>query len=143
MEIVSSIVAPAKDAAVPQPGQDLPHLTRQRASVAKQGRGSWIEHRLGSRHRVMMLVKVHKNSGRCTAGLLYNLSADGMFVLSEEPPLVNKCVDIEFALSPAGNMAVTIKGIVVHRRKTGFGLMFREPDDPALDLLDACLQSTG
>jgi len=143
MEIDSSIMAPAKDAVRRQPGQGLTHLTRQRASGAAQGRGSWIEHRLGSRHRVMMLVKVHNNSGRCTAGLLYDLSADGMFVLSEEPPLVNKCVDIEFALSPAGGMAVTIKGIVVHRSRTGFGLMFREPDDPALDLLGACLQSTG
>jgi hypothetical protein len=99
-----------------------------------------IDHRQGVRHRVLALVKVYTSGSECSAGLLYEVSADGMFVLSEEPPTVNQCVDIEFALSPAWDMALTIKGIVVHSRNTGFGLMFREPDDPALALLGECLR---
>lgn len=96
--------------------------------------------RQGVRQRVMTLVKVYHSDNRCVAGLLYELSADGMFVLSEVQPEVNQRVDIEFPLSPAWGMALTIKGIVVHCRKSGFGLVFREPDDPALSLLGECLR---
>jgi hypothetical protein len=63
-----------------------------------------------------------------------------MLVLSEVQPGVSRRVDIEFPLSPAWGMAITIKGIVVHCRKSGFGLMFREPDDPALTMLGECLR---
>lgn len=98
-----------------------------------------IEHRQGIRQRVMALVRVHDSDRPCSAGLLYDLGADGMFVVSEQRPEINRCVDIELALSPAWDMAIRIKGLVIHHHKHGFGLMFREPDDPALALLEASL----
>jgi hypothetical protein len=111
-----------------------------RPSLSAAERSLRIDHRQGVRHRVLTLVKVYHSDNRCAAGLLYDLSADGMLVLSEVQPDVNQRVNIEFPLSPAWGMAITIKGIVVHCRKSGFGLVFREPDDPALSMLGECLR---
>lgn len=99
-----------------------------------------IEHRQGARQCALALVRVHRGDGCCGVGLLYNRGADGMFVLTEQRPDVNQCVEIELALSPGWDMSVRIKGLVVHRHPSGFGLMFREPDDPALTLLEASLR---
>jgi len=127
----------------PQSGADRPAypLYGPRPSLSSVERSVRIDHRRCSRHRVLTLVKVYHSDNRCTAGLLYDLSADGMLVLSEDQPGVSRRVDVEFPLSPAWGMAITIKGIVVHCRKSGFGLMFREPDDPALTMLGECLRS--
>lgn len=115
-------------------------LDGPRPSLSTAERSVGIDHRQCTRHRVLTLVKVYHSDNRCTAGLLYDLSADGMLVLSEVQPCVNRPVNIEFPLSPAWGMAITIKGIVVHCRNSGFGLMFREPDDPALTMLGECLR---
>jgi len=125
-----------------QSGADRPAypVDGPRPSLSTVERSVRIDHRQFTRHRVLTLVKVYHSDDRCTAGLLYDLSADGMLVLSEVQPSVNRRVNIEFPLSPAWGMAITIKGIVVHCRKSGFGLMFREPDDPALSLLGECLR---
>lgn len=156
METVTSRPTVPADSASTQSGQDPDMETSpiwKRVHTATAGRGApelpvsgirrgsrRIDHRHGVRHRVLALVKVYEGDSQYRAGLVYEVSADGMFVLSEVPPAVNQCVDIEFALSPAWDMALTIKGIVVHSRNTGFGLMFREPDDPALALLGECLR---
>ena len=85
-----------------------------------------MDHRHGERVRVLTLVRVCQSdgAGECRAGLIYNISQDGMFVLSIMRPVINASLDVYFQL--AGNfMNVCFPGQVVHANDHGFGLIFR------------------
>lgn len=84
-----------------------------------------MDHRQTLRCRALTLVDIHGRRG-CSAGLVYDVSHNGMFVLSEAIPEINDRVDIHMALSSDGGSPVRVPGRVVHRGKNGFGVRFRE-----------------
>lgn len=91
-----------------------------------------MDHREGIRRRALALVKIQYGNGfnyNCGSGLMYDISPDGMFVLSELVPNVNDSVEIWMSLSIEENTPVRIPAMVVHCSKNGFGLMFRELDN--------------
>ena len=72
-------------------------------------------------------------------GPIHNISPDGMFILCEAVADVSASVDISIAVSGEANASVRIPGIVVHRRRNGFGIMFRELDGTALKFVGRLL----
>jgi hypothetical protein len=60
------------------------------------------------------------------AGLVYNISRDGIFILSTIMPRVNTIVEILIPMPAKKKLLLPISGQVVHRGKNGFGLMFCE-----------------
>ncbi len=85
-----------------------------------------MNHRLGNRHRSLVLAEIYWRVGQSSAGLIYDLSPGGMFIVSRATPDVNKRVAI--VLSMCGNNSFKIPGLVVHSRKYGFGLLFQQLD---------------
>lgn len=83
-----------------------------------------MEHRQRRRHRTFTLVEIKDNNQHDITGLAYNVSRDGIFVLSTTAPKVNITVDICISIPAKEKLLKPISGIVVHRSKNGFGLMF-------------------
>ena len=85
-----------------------------------------MDHRQGKRHRSFSLVKVSCN-GRNIPGLVYNCSQQGVFLLSTAR--VQKNQHVEILIEGLGDKTIVhVPGFIVHHGKTGFGLMFCEPD---------------
>lgn len=86
-----------------------------------------MDHRHGERVRALALVRVCQNERveECRAGLLYNISQDGAFVLSNMRPTINASLDVYIQLAD-NNMNVCLPGQVVHANGHGFGLIFRQ-----------------
>lgn len=86
-----------------------------------------MDHRHGERVRALALVRVSHSdrAGEYRAGLLYNISQDGMFVLSDMRPSINASIDvyIQFANN---RINLCLPGQVVHASDHGFGLIFRQ-----------------
>jgi hypothetical protein len=85
-----------------------------------------MDYRQGSRRRALVLIEIHWLDGKSTAGLIYDIGFNGMFVLSETLPKAHECVDI--VMTAAGNRLIRIPGLVIHQRNHGFGLLFRRLD---------------
>ncbi|WP_322567056.1 PilZ domain-containing protein [Thiohalophilus sp.] len=85
-----------------------------------------MEHRHGERVRALALVRVCRSdrAGECRAGLLYNISQDGIFVLSNMRPAINTGLDV-YIQSADNRINLCLPGQVVHANGHGFGLMFR------------------
>lgn len=98
----------------------LSQIKPERSQKAK------MERRLSIRRRKLMLVMLDQRNGQSAGGLIYDLSADGMFIVSKTRPNVNK--RIEVMLSAVNNKPVRIPGLVVHRRNHGFGVTFLQLD---------------
>jgi len=96
-----------------------------------------MEHRHGARHNALALADIRCRNGQRT-GLVYNISNDGMFVLTEEPDEVTGGVEL-YITSDGEGRAVRIPGLVVHNNNNGFGMIFRELDDAARTLVDRYL----
>lgn len=93
-----------------------------------------MDHREGIRRRALALVKIQYGHGynyNYSGGLMYDISHDGMFVLSELVPNVNDSVEVWMSLSIDDDTPIRIPAMVVHCNKNGFGLMFRELDNNA------------
>ena len=88
-----------------------------------------MNHRQGSRRKALVLVEVCWRNGQSASGLMYNLSHDGMFVVSDVDLEMNKFVDV--VLHPEGESPVRIPGLVVHQNNNGFGLLFQQLDSAA------------
>ncbi|TDX99321.1 PilZ domain-containing protein [Thiohalophilus thiocyanatoxydans] len=86
-----------------------------------------MDHRHGERVRALALVRVcHSDrSGEYWAGLLYNVSQDGMFVLSNMRPALNASLDVYIQFAD-NRINVCLPGQVVHACDHGFGLIFRQ-----------------
>lgn len=91
--------------------------------------GRLIDNRHGSRYRMLAVADMNMRDGSRHTGLVYNISQDGMFVLSGARPEVNKPIDMH--VTDSGSASVRINGIVVHSSKERFGLMFGDLDDRA------------
>lgn len=89
-----------------------------------------MDHRQGNRYRVFRLVEVQFDESARAPGLLYNVSRNGMFVLTSARPDVNGCVDVRIRYANDDD-AVSISAQVVHHSDCGVGLIFRELDDRA------------
>jgi len=86
-----------------------------------------MDHRHGERVRALALVRVCQSdrAGECWSGLLYNISQDGMFVLSNMRPTINTSLDV-YIQFPDNHINVCLPGQVVHANGHGFGLIFRQ-----------------
>lgn len=86
-----------------------------------------MDHRHGERVRALALVRVcHSDSaGEYRAGLLYNISQDGMFVLSNMRPALNASLNVYIQFAD-NRIDLCLPGQVVHTCDHGFGLIFRQ-----------------
>jgi hypothetical protein len=98
-----------------------------------------IDHRQGNRRRTLALVEIRCGDDQWAAGLVHNISPDGMFVVTESVPAVNSCVDINVVLCMAADVPLRLAGLVVHRSSSGFGMMFGELDGGARAFVEKCL----
>ena len=103
--------------------------------------GIVMEHRQQRRHRAFTLAEIKVHSQNHMTGLVYNVSRDGIFVLSTIAPKVNIVVDICILLPEKRKLLVPISGIIVHRSKNGFGLMFCEQRRATRIFVDKLLSS--
>lgn len=113
----------------------IPPATRRSRSIR-------MDHRLGKRYRAFHLAELsHGDAGgddvRC-AGLLYNVSRGGMFVVTGAQLGVNRCVDVRIAY--AGGM-LRVPALIVHRGNGGLGLMFRQLDGETAAAVEALCTS--
>lgn len=89
-----------------------------------------MEHRFGKRYRAFRLVKLRQDSARETAGLLYNVSRNGMFVVTRNPQIGSSlCIDVD--LPVRNGPPVRLSTLIVHRSEFGLGLIFRHLDPAA------------
>ena len=100
-----------------------------------------MEHRQRKRHRAFTLVEVKDHNNLGMTGLVYNVSRDGIFILCTIAPKVDRIVDICILMPGKENVLLPIFGIVVHRSKNGFGLMFCEEGEATWLLEDKLLRS--
>ena len=85
-----------------------------------------MDHRHGERHHTFTLVKVRCNN-RDVPGLVYNCSRQGAFVLSTATMKKGQFIEI-LTEDSFGKKIVSISGLVVHQGKSGFGLLFCQPN---------------
>ena len=115
-----------------------PCATHTRSGAGRAG-GASMDHRQGSRCHVMVMARIRWRDDQSAIGLMYDISPDGMFLLSVRGPAPNNCVEVNILLAPGQRSAVSIPGLVVHRSQHGFGVMFRALDGPARAFVKRCL----
>ena len=93
-----------------------------------------MDHRQGKRHDSFSLVKIRCN-GRDVAGLVYNCSRQGVYVLSTAAVHKNQYVEI-LTMDSCNNLTASIPGLVVHHDNSGFGLVFCKPDSRAREFVE-------
>ncbi|MGD2138628.1 MAG: PilZ domain-containing protein [Gammaproteobacteria bacterium] len=95
-----------------------------------------MDHRQGTRYRLVAPVRIHLRDTGTTGGYVYDISQGGMFLRCAMVPETSTCVDIEVT-TPARdqNGTVHIPGLVVHCRKDGFGVIFRRLGAGARDFV--------
>lgn len=101
-----------------------------------------MEHRHGERVQALILARVCQSDrvDRCWAGLLYNISQDGMFVVTEVQPRMNDSLDVYVQLTDS-RMNVCLPGQVVHANDYGFGMIFRQINKQNRWLIKLLLES--
>jgi len=98
-----------------------------------------MDHRQGDRRRALVPVEIQQRDGQPEAGLVYDISQNGMFVVSSSRPGVYKCVNV--LLPSAGKAPTRIPAMVVHRNDKGFGLLFRQLEGDARTFVQKYLRS--
>ena len=115
-----------------------PSATHARRGAGTAG-GAPMDHRQGSRCQVMVMARIRWRDNQSAIGLIYDISPDGMFLLSVRGPAPNNCVEVDILSAPGQRGAVSIPGLIVHRSQHGFGVMFRALDGPARAFVKQCL----
>jgi len=88
-----------------------------------------MEHRLGRRVAITILVRMYCCNGMAGWGVARNISRDGMFIETAVAVEQGCCVDVRLTVPlPAGERTVPIPGLAVHRAGDGFGMLFRRLD---------------
>jgi hypothetical protein len=88
-----------------------------------------MEHRLGRRVPVRIPVGLRLSNRAQTTGTALDLGRGGMFVRTAAEAPANCCLDVLMRLPETeGEAVVRVPAMVIHRSKTGLGLMFRELD---------------
>lgn len=93
-----------------------------------------MERRKGRRREALLLTKLKTARGQYTAALVYNLSQNGMFVLTKSALERGQNVYIQL---PALGATIWLAAQVVHRSPYGAGLAFGELSDMARMLIQA------
>lgn len=88
-----------------------------------------IENRQAERRPAFALTEVRHGEHKPLTGLIYNISQDGAFILTNTTPPVAECVSIRMPYIKENNKVVWIHGKVTHRNYVGFGLMFESLDE--------------
>jgi hypothetical protein len=89
-----------------------------------------MEHRVGKRYRAFQLVRLLHDDACDASALLYNVSRNGMFVLTRHPDVgPNLCVDVDLRM--ANGSPIRLSTLVIHRAEYGLGLIFRHLDPVA------------
>jgi len=101
-----------------------------------------INHRQGKRIRTFELVEIKSRNG-LSPGLMYNISHDGMYVVSKTIPNLHDSIDICMTSSKNQDTCVMIPVMVIHRSKYGFGVLFRELDSNAREVVRGYLGASG
>jgi len=83
-----------------------------------------MEHRYRRRRRVFALVEIKNINRQPVTGLVHNISQGGAFILSTVMPKIDRVVEINISTSTSNGLLVPVRGIVIHRNRNGFGLMF-------------------
>jgi len=109
---------------------------------AAQLQRTMINHRQGRRVRTFALVEIKSRNGH-SHGLMYNLSRDGMYVVSKTVPNLHDSIDICLSSFIDQDTYAVIPGMVIHRSKYGFGVLFRELDSNARQVVRSYLGING
>jgi len=100
-----------------------------------------MEHRRRRRNRAFALVKIQDYHEQCVTGLVYNVNHDGVFILSTATLKVDSIVNICMWITGKNSLLIPVSGIVIHRNKNGFGLMFCTKESSTRQLADKMLSS--
>lgn len=109
---------------------------------AEQLQRTMINHRQGKRIRTFALVEIKSRNGH-SPGLMYNLSGDGMYVVSKTIPNLHDSIDICVTSFKSQDTYAVIPVMVIHRSKYGFGVLFRELDSKAREVVRSYRGMTG
>ena len=88
-----------------------------------------MDHRQGARSQALSLVKVICGNKVSYSGIIYNISYHGLFVVSNAnvSPDDNVTIVVDMPYGNSSN-AIQIQGMVIHKKKHGFGIMFSHND---------------
>lgn len=100
------------------------------------GASARIDHRQGRRCNMIALAEIRFRGGQQASAVIANISANGMFIITEAKLTANECVDIRIAHPDVAQPELQFPGLVVHTKGNGFGMIFRELDDAALNHLN-------
>ena len=98
-----------------------------------------MEHRHGVRRRSLAMADIKCRDSETIVGLMYNISHDGMFILSPKARQVGGKVEISLKMPSDSGLPVTIPGFVIHRNQTGIGVMFLDLDNSARSVVNRFL----
>lgn len=95
-----------------------------------------VEHRHGVRRRAFALAEIFTKSGIHLTGLIYNVSRDGMFILTDSKVHIRGYVEIHLPKIIRDNKPFKISGLVIHHSGIGFGLMFSRATNETIEFVD-------
>lgn len=116
----------------PEPRVGMPGFT----GTSNLGATVRIDHRQGRRCNLIALAEIRFRGGQQTSAVIANISANGMFIITEAKLTANECVDIQITHPDVAQPELRFPGLVVHTKGNGFGMIFRELDDAALNHLN-------
>jgi len=85
-----------------------------------------MDHRRIDRHRTFTLIEILGHTPQNYTGLVYNINRYGAFILSTTAPKVDSIVEISLLICTNSKLQLPVPGIVIHRNRNGFGLLFFE-----------------
>lgn len=86
-----------------------------------------MDRRQEQRRQTFVLVEIDVPGQQRTAGLMYNRSAEGAFVLTKSGPEIGQRVYIRVPSVAAGS--VRFQALVAHRSQHGLGLVLEKQAD--------------
>lgn len=85
-----------------------------------------MERRQGMRRHALLLTEVKGPGGHSVAGLIYNLSRHGMFVLTTSVLELGQNIYVRVPALAGLSATVWLVGQVVHRNRHGVGVAFED-----------------
>lgn len=94
-----------------------------------------MENRHGKRCRAFALAEILGKDGNLARGLVYNVSRDGMFIVNTSKLGASRYINIRLPHIIKNDKPLQLSGMIVHRNKAGFGLMFHKIDNTTRSLI--------
>lgn len=98
-----------------------------------------MERRQQSRRQALLLTEIRVPGGQRARGLIYNVSQDGMFVLTRSALDLEQNVYVQLPALIGQGATVWLVAQVVHRNDHGVGLAFGELTDMVRAMTEALL----